>query len=167
MRVVTVVGNPKPLSRTFRAAEAVVAALVGRPPDEAVDIIGLGADLMDWTSSTVAQKVDLLASADLAVIASPTYKGSYTGLLKIFLDRIAAGRLAGVTAIPVMLAADPRHALAGEVHLKPVLSELGASCPTSAVFLHEDRFDDPAALDAWLPAARRQLRSLLPAEAPR
>jgi FMN reductase len=159
-RVVTVVGNPKPRSRTYAAADLVARALTGRPPDERLDLVDLGAELLEWDSARVAAQVELLASAELAVIASPTYKASYTGLLKLFLDRIPAGGLGRVTAVPLMLAADPRHALVGEVHLKPVLAELGASCPTSALFLLDARWDQPGELDAWLSVARTRVASL-------
>jgi FMN reductase len=113
--------------------------------------------LFDWSSPAVAQTVEELATADLAVIASPTYKATYTGLLKLFLDRVGAGQLEAVTVVPLMLAADSRHALAGEVHLKPLLNELGASCPTPALLLRDDRFDDPAEMSQWLSQAKRTL----------
>ena len=37
-----------------------------------------------------------MRECDLAIVASPTYKGSYTGLLKLFLDRIGAGGMGEV-----------------------------------------------------------------------
>jgi FMN reductase len=160
VRAVTVVGNPKPMSRTAAAAEMVVRSITGREPDERIDLAALGGELMNWGSPVVSSAVDRLASADLAVVASPTYKASFTGLLKIFLDHVAAGRLADVTVVPLMLAADPLHALAGEVHLKPVLAELGASCPTPALFLLERDYDQPAAIDPWLKAARPRLLNI-------
>ncbi|WP_406257298.1 NADPH-dependent FMN reductase [Streptomyces chartreusis] len=157
MRIVTVVGNPKPRSRTYAAAEMVVQTLTGRAPDERIDLADLGAELLDWSSPAVAAALELFVSADLAVVASPTYKASYTGLLKLFLDRIPGGKLSKLTVVPLMVAADPKHALAGEVHLKPVLTELGASCPTAALFLLESHCDQPEALEHWLSTARPRL----------
>jgi len=53
------------------------------------------------------------------------------------------------------------HALAPEVFLKPVLSEIGASTPTRGLFLldtdAEAGFAQSATLAAWLTVARRQL----------
>jgi FMN reductase len=57
---VVVVGNPKPNSRTRAAAELVAEKLTGVAP-EAKEIV---------------------KSADLLVVASPTFKATYTGLLK-------------------------------------------------------------------------------------
>lgn len=95
------------------------------------------------------------------VVASPTYKASYTGLLKLFLDRIGRGALTGVTAVPLMLGGDLRHTLAPEVFLKPVLVELGASCPTAGLFLPESDFAGSDALDIWVERASILVKALL------
>jgi FMN reductase len=160
MSTVVVVGNPKPKSRTRDAAEAVAVQLSGRV-DLTLDLADLGAKLLDWADPDVAAAVDQVKAAQLIVVASPTYKASYTGLLKIFLDRFGAGSLAGVTAIPLMLGGDWRHSLAPEVFLKPVLAEIGASTPTRGLFLLDADADpgfaqSPTLLE-WLEVARRQL----------
>ena len=49
------------------------------------------------------------------------------------------------------------HALAAEVFLKPVLVELGASCPARGLFLLDSDYESPAGLEEWLVAARRFL----------
>jgi FMN reductase len=135
----------------------VAEVVTGQAPVTVLEVADLGAELLSSPSPAVESAVAQLAAADLAVIASPTYKGTYTGLLKLFLDRVVPGQLAGLVAVPVMVAAQDRHALAGEVHLKPVLAELGISCPTAAVFLREDHVDDRSALDDWLAASRLHL----------
>jgi FMN reductase len=161
MSVVTVVGNPKPKSRTYDAAQVVVERLTGRGPDLSIDLADLGAGLLDWSDPDTAVAVEQVKEAALVVVASPTYKATYTGLLKLFLDRFGAGSLAGVTAIPVMLGGDWRHSLAPEVFLKPVLSEIGASLPTRGLFLldsdAETGFAHSPTLNAWLDVARGQL----------
>jgi FMN reductase len=96
----------------------------------------------------------------MVVFASPTCKGSYTGLLKLFLDRIATGAFAGAAAaVPVMLGGDSRHSLAPEVFLKPVLTELGLSCPTRGLFVLEADYAGSPSLDAWLDQSRPLLAS--------
>ena len=161
MRTAVVVGNPKPRSRTYEAAGLVLERLTGRPPDLAIDLVDLGPGLLDRHDATAAQAVSDVAAADLVVVASPTYKASYTGLLKLFLDRFAAGSLTGVTTIPLMLGGDWRHSLAPEVFLKPVLAELGAASPTRGLFLLDSDYAAPEALTAWLDAARTQLPAAL------
>ena len=109
MSTIAVVGNPKPRSRTRAAAELVVEQLTGAPPDDVIDVIDLGPGLLGWGDGGVEQAVAALRAAELAVVASPTFKATYTGLLRLFLDHVGTGDLAGVTAVPLMLGAGPRH----------------------------------------------------------
>ena len=66
----------------------------------------------------VATAVKRVQECELLVVASPTFKASYTGVLKCFLDQFPSGGLAGVTAFPVMLGAGPGHAMAPEQMLR-------------------------------------------------
>ena len=156
-RVAVVVGNPKPQSRTLAAATYVATQLSGGEPDLVVDLADLGPALLDWSDPTVAGLVEEVGAADLVVFASPTYKGTYTGLLKLFLDRFATDGLSGV-AVPLMLGAGPGHALAPELTLRPVLTEIGGSVPVRGLYVVDSAFDDPAAYEPWLAAARRHVR---------
>jgi FMN reductase len=155
--VAVVVGNPKPRSRTYQAAHIVAERLTGRRADLDIDLTDLGAALLDWSDPDVAALVEAVQASDLVVVASPTYKATYTGLLKLFLDRFAGGSLAGVTAVPVMLGGHWKHALAADMLLKPVLVELGATCPTAGLFLLESEFAEGQVLDSWLERARVQV----------
>jgi FMN reductase len=152
-----VVGNPKPASRTLAAATYVARELSGSEPDLVVDLAELGARLLDWQDPGLVDLVAEVGAADLVVVASPTYKATYTGLLKLFLDRFATDGLGGV-AVPFMLGAGPAHALAPELTLRPVLTEIGGSVPVRGLYVVDSAFDDPAAYESWLAAARRHVR---------
>jgi FMN reductase len=156
MTVAVVVGNPKPRSRTYQAAQLVAERLAGRPADLSIDLTDLGPALLDWADPAVAELVAAVQAADLVVVASPTYKGSYTGLLKLFLDRFGAASMTG-TAVPVMLGGHWKHALAPELLLKPILVEIGATCPTAGLFLLDSELETSGTLDAWLSRARGQV----------
>jgi len=163
MTVGIVVGNPKPHSRTFAAAELVARELTGHDPDFALDLAELGAGLLDWSDARVAESVEQIKGARLVIFASPTFKATYSGLLKLFLDRFPAGSLAGVTAVALQLGGDWRHSLAPEAFLKPVLAEIGASTPTRALYLLDsDAGDTSEALQSWLTVAREQLSLAVP-----
>ena len=56
-----------------------------------------------------------------------------------------------------MLGGHWRHALAADLLLKPVLVELGATCPTRGLFLLESEYTGGETLDGWLDLARPQL----------
>jgi FMN reductase len=135
----------------------VAQALADAPPDVVVDVVDLGAGLLGWGDPAVSAAVKSVQASDVVVVASPTFKATYTGLLKLFLDQVPADGLVGVTAVPLMLGAGPGHALAPELLLKPVLVELGATCPTRGLYLLDSAYAAPGALDGWLPVARAQV----------
>jgi FMN reductase len=157
--VVAVTGNPRPGSRTAGIAGHVARRL-------ATDLHGADApivevDLADPATSHDASR-SLLRDAGLAVIASPTYKATYSGLLKQFLDGLPNDALAGVVAVPLMVAGDRAHALAVEVHLRPLLAELGAITPPRGLFFEERSLGEPdTVLDPWLERAWPVLAALV------
>jgi FMN reductase len=159
-----VVGNPKAKSRTLALAEDVAAAAAGAAGLDGadrltVDLADYGPDLFDWSSPRVKEAHDGICSCSLVVVASPTYKASYTGLLKSFLDWFSTTDLEGVTVVPVMTGAGAHHALAVEVHLRPVLVELGATLPTRGLYVTEGELAEAdVAISTWLRAAGPQLR---------
>jgi FMN reductase len=155
MTAAVVVGNPKPASRTLDAATRVAERLAGRPADLVLDLVELGPGLLGWGDEAVGRAVTQVQQASWVVVASPTYKATYTGLLKLFLDQFAAGSLSGVVAFPLMLGGAWSHALAPEVFLKPVLVELGASCPVTSLYLLDTDYESPAGLAEWIESARR------------
>lgn len=156
MRIVTVVGNPRPESRTRTIAEALAARVAARTasdPAPTVDLCNLAEHLFRWPADEVVPAMESVAAADVLIVASPTYKAAYTGLLKAFLDRFGANALRGAVAVPVMTVEDPRHALAVEFTLRPLLVELGARLPTRGlafVMADLERMDE--VIDEWMTA---------------
>lgn len=136
MPVTVVVGNPKPASRTSAAATLLARGLTGADPDHVVELSELGPGLLGWGDEHVAGAVKTVQSSSLCIFATPTFKATYTGLLKLFLDQFAGGTgLQDVVAVPLMLGASPAHALAPELTLKPVLAELGGTCALPGLYL--------------------------------
>ncbi|ANW63393.1 NADPH-dependent FMN reductase [Mycobacterium sp. djl-10] len=152
---VVVVGNPKPHSRTRAAAELVTRELTGAAPEHVVEVVELGAGLLGWGDPKVAEAKEIVKSADLLVVASPTFKATYTGLLKLFLDQFGAGELGQTTTFALMLGGSYAHALAPELTLRPVLVEIGASCPAPSLYLLDSDYETSDDLQKWLPIARR------------
>jgi FMN reductase len=154
LTIAVIVGNPKPASRTLRAASYVARELSGTEPDLIVDLATLGPALLDWADPQVANLVGQVGQADLVVVASPIYKGTYTGLLKLFLDRFAGGTGLRGLAVPLLLGAGPTHALAPELTLRPVLTEIGGTVPGRGLFVLDSAHEDPASYADWLTATR-------------
>lgn len=154
-RLVVVSGNPRPGSRTLAAAEAVARRLApalglsDRAPGDVVDLALLAPEVLPGSPAVTAAR-QRVAGAHVVVVATPVYKASYTGLLKAFLDGYGPDALAGVVAVPVVVSASPAHAPAGEVHLRPVLVELGAVVPARTVAVTEAQLPDlDGVLDTW------------------
>jgi FMN reductase len=75
-------------------------------------------------------------------------------MLKSFLDRYGSNGLSGTVAVPVMTGGWPGHMLAVEVHLRPVLVELGATVPARGLFVAEPDIGEPEAVIArWAESA--------------
>ncbi|WP_285645070.1 NAD(P)H-dependent oxidoreductase [Lentzea sp. NBRC 102530] len=133
------VGNPRLASRTAQAALALreaLAATLGVPVEGPVVEAAELAPAVFTEPEKIKAALEALGQAEFLVVATPTYKAAYTGLLKAVLDQAPPAWLRGKIVLPLQIAAADKHALAVEVHLRPVLAELGAVVP-QAFFLNE------------------------------
>lgn len=150
--VVAIVGNQRPDSRTLRLAAGVadgLAAQIDDTPSVVVDLVNLPLE----NGAFSPELVELVRGARVVITASPTVMGSYSGLLKLFLDGLPEAALLDKTGIPLMIARQARHALAADVHLRPALLELGATCPTPSLVALESELASLGAeglVTAWL-----------------
>jgi FMN reductase len=158
--VLAVIGNPRPESRTHglaRTVAAEAAAALGATVGDEVDLATLGPRVLDYEDQVAAAAASRVIQADVLVLASPTYKATYSGLLKSFLDRVGTGALAGAAAIPILLGGAPNHRLAVDVHFAPLLIELGAVVPAGGLFVLESELDPFPGFAAQWVGERREL----------
>ena len=157
------IGNPRPFGRTTQIAREIadqVAHAVAGSVEHVVELGTHGPDVLDPDAGPVNDDVDALRRLDLLVVASPTYKATYTGLLKSFLDRYQTRGLEGVVAVPVMVGGAPQHSLAVEVHLRPLLVELGAVVPTHGLYVLDSELEQlTETVRTWLGGAAHVLRA--------
>jgi FMN reductase len=166
MRIAVVVGNPKPQSRTLGVARAVadeLGAAVGASADQLViDLAEHAGSLFDRDAEPLGELTARVAASELIIAASPTYKASYTGMLKAFFDRYGSDGLAGSVAVAVMTGAGSGHALAAELHLRPLLVELGATVPARALYVTEAELPELGkTVAAWAETAGPLIRRAL------
>lgn len=157
--IVGVVGNPRAESRTHGLCRAVVGELAAVSEDaqtDEVDLAALGPRALDRGDPATAQALERVLAADVLVLASPTYKATYSGLLKGFLDQLGNDALAGTPAVPILLGGAPDHRLAIDVHFTPLLLQLGATTPARGLFVLESE------VDGFAIEARRWARSQHP-----
>lgn len=129
LQVVAVAGSVQTPSRTLVLVEQILNTLAEQRPIDA-RVIELGAiapqlaGALDRTQASPSLEADLQAieQADVLLVASPVYRGSYTGLFKHLFDLVDHEALVDV---PVLLAAtggSERHALVIDHQLRPLFS---------------------------------------------
>jgi len=151
VRIVGLVGNPRPESRTHGLARTLtseIARVLPAAVTAEADLAPLGPRVLDPADPAAAAATDQVLGAHLLVVASPTYKATYSGLLKAFLDRFGTGGLAGIAAVPVLLGGAQNHRLAVDVHFAPLLLELGAAVPVRGLFVLESELAEFGAFAA-------------------
>jgi FMN reductase len=129
--------------------EIIVGRAAGRhdATAEVFDLVNLAPSLGNAVRQTdlalpARQALASILRADALVVASPVYKGSYTGMLKHLLDLIEPAALAGK---PVLLAATgggDRHALVIEHQLRPLFGFFEAATLPTGVYAAERDFAD-------------------------
>lgn len=140
IKISVVVGNPNPASRTLTVARTLAERLHPCADIEVIDLVEHADGIFAWKNEELAGITERVAASDLVLFATPTYKATYTGLLKAFLDRYQADGLAGTVAIPVFTGGSPVHSMA-PMTLLPLLAELGAIVPGRGFYFIADQMD--------------------------
>jgi FMN reductase len=161
--IVELIGNPRTGSRTRALAHAATSAIVAAADAGGVQIRGIRTlELADISSvsfgpdsaralTIVDDPHGLVRSAKLLIVATPTYKGTYTGLLKVFLDQYGHRELAGIVAVPIGTAAAEPHLQSVGTNLRDLLVELGATVPAPPFTVLERDLGDHAHIAAdWV-----------------
>jgi FMN reductase len=146
--VVVISGHPRPGSRTWQLAMAVgrrFAARRGQTTFVTVDVAELGAALLNPADGTTGQALLDVQDATVLIVATPTYQGSYSGVLKVLLDQLPANALAGVVAVPVVTADLQAQADSAEASLARLLSQLGADVVDFGLTAIGSELTDPVA----------------------
>ena len=96
--------------------------------------------------------VNTMLEADALVLASPVYKGSYSGLFKHLIDLLDPQSLVGKPVLIGATGGGPRHALVIEHQLRPLLGFFEAQTLATGIYAAELDFEQgaiasPAALE--------------------
>jgi FMN reductase len=117
--------------------------LSGRTYD--VDDLGPSLGTAKSARDLDAQAQEILSqilAADVLVVGSPTYKGSYTGLFKHFFDLIDPSALRGKPVLLTATGGGERHALVVEHQLRPLFGFFEAFTLPTAVYATDKDFTD-------------------------
>ncbi|HVA82531.1 MAG TPA: NADPH-dependent FMN reductase [Candidatus Binataceae bacterium] len=169
VKLVAILGSVTPPGRSLRAMEWAVRCAAeeatgaeaqllnlanykiafadGRPPEQ------LGDD--------TAAVVRAITDADSVLLASPVYRGSFTGALKNLLDHLPLESLAGKPCGVVAIGATHHHYLGVDWHLREVLAWFGALLAPTSVYLSADDFVNGEPTASACAQLRELVRTLL------
>jgi FMN reductase len=120
-------------SASSRTRAVALAALELGGGGELVELSALSADGLLGRSADpdVDAAVAAASGASILVLASPVYRATVSGALKAFLDRFAAGALAGTAVVLIATAAIPEHYLSLDTGGRALVASLdGWTVPT-------------------------------------
>jgi FMN reductase len=123
-------------------ADKKVAFADGRPPEQYKD--------------DTAAIIESVRAANGVIVASPVYRGSFTGALKNLLDHLPLEALAGKPLGIVAMGATQHHYLGVDWHLRDVLAWFGALVVPTSVYLASGDFVDGQLVDG----AKQDLKDL-------
>ncbi|WP_077000341.1 FMN reductase [Variovorax sp. KK3] len=159
LKIVAVSGGLQRPSRTLALVEELLDGLTDARPAE-TRLIELGQLVpkfgnvvqRDLLSADMERALRDVETADLLVVASPIYRGTYAGLFKHFFDLVHHESLIDV---PVLLAAtggSDRHALAIDHQLRPLFSFFQAHTLPIGVYATDKEFENYRVSNAALRA---------------
>jgi len=149
-RLIAIVGSVTPPGRLLNATRWILDSARSSRQDIEIELINLadkkvafadGRPPEQYNDDTVAIVASVRA-ADGVIIASPVYRGSFTGALKNLLDHLPLESLAGKPVGIVAMGATQHHFLGVDWHLRDVLAWFGALVVPTSVYLASADFVD-------------------------
>jgi FMN reductase len=150
IKLVAILGSVTPPGRLLNATRAMLEDARASHQGLEVELINLADKKIAFADGRPAEQLgddtaSILASVRAAqgiVIASPVYRGSFTGALKNLLDHLPVEALAGKPVGIVAMGATQHHFLGVDWHLRDVLAWFGALVVPTSVYLASNDFVD-------------------------
>ncbi len=149
-KLLAIVGSVTPPGRLLNATKWLLDSARASHPGLEIELINLADKRIAFADGRPAEQLgddtaSIIASvrtAEGVVIASPVYRGSFTGALKNLLDHLPVEALAGKPVGIIAMGATQHHFLGVDWHLRDVLAWFGALvAPTSAYLASSDFLD--------------------------
>ena len=147
------------------ALESAAKSAAGRGRSVATGLLHLGDHRISFADGRPLSGYDddteavvrRVTEADMYLIATPVFRGSFTASLKNLLDLTPVEGLMGKACGLVVMGASDHHYLAADSQLRPVLAWFGAHVAPGSVYLQSRQFQEGRLAD---PAAVAELESL-------
>ncbi|WP_017604664.1 NADPH-dependent FMN reductase [Nocardiopsis alkaliphila] len=138
----------------LRAASEVSARVGVSARPDVIDLAELGPDLLTDSAPSVIDALERVGASDVLLVASPQVHGTYTGLLKVFLDRLPELGLGHTVAVPLAVVEDLRNSHGIEEDLRILLADLGAWVAEPGLILSSGEAGEPEnVVRAWADVA--------------
>jgi FMN reductase len=136
------ISNP---SKTRAFVKHITDGLVRGGNNKVYDVLDLGpsfpvARSLSDLDDAATEIVKNIIAADILVVGSPTYKGSYTGMFKHLFDLLDPASLRGKVVIVTATGGGDRHALVVEHQLRPLFGFFEAATVPTAIYAAEKDF---------------------------
>lgn len=149
-RLIAIVGSVTPPGRLLNATRWILDSARSSRQDIEIELINLADKKVAFAdgrppeqyNDDTAAIVASVRAADGVIIASPVYRGSFTGALKNLLDHLPLESLAGKPVGIVAMGATQHHFLGVDWHLRDVLAWFGALVVPTSVYLASADFVD-------------------------
>ncbi len=146
-RAVVISGNPSPTSSSGRLANHILGLLEARGWETAVVEVGaLPSDALlgRGEDPRITEAMAAVGRARVVVVATPVYRASYSGLLKVFFDLMPPAFLAGKVCVPVATGRARSHLLVIDHALRPLFASLEGIGAVTGVYAVPEDFVDGA-----------------------
>lgn len=127
--------------RIVDLGELPAAALLGREP-----------------AASLRDAVDGVVAANIVLLATPVYRASYSGLLKVFFDLLPPGALTGKVVVPMATGGSAAHALVIDHALRPLIASLGGLSTAAGVYGMDGQFGGDGAAAELIGAVEHAVR---------
>lgn len=92
----------------------------------------------NYQSEAIQNSIEKVMKAKTVFVLTPIYKGSFSGILKTFLDLLPQKALENKVVVPIAIGGSIAHLLALEYSLKPILSILGATQISAPIYVIDE-----------------------------
>jgi FMN reductase len=143
LRAVAISGSPRAPSKSKTLAERLLAALKHLGCDtQLIDVAELPAEalVVRETSAVIDDAIGAVGQAQIVIASTPTYRATYTGVLKCFFDLMPQGHLAGKVCVGLQTGIAPAHSLSPEFGLRPLFASL-EGVPALTIYAIDAEFD--------------------------
>ncbi len=151
LTVVAISGSLRAPSTTTALLQRILDTVAAARPTDSriVELAPLAVDLARAVtggerSTSVTAALESVSAADLLVVGTPVYRGSYTGVFKVFVDLVDQSALAGT---PVLIAAgggNDEHSLVIEHELRPLFGFFRAVTAPIGIYAKPGDYTDGA-----------------------